>query len=198
MLLANNNRHFKYCRCLAMMTMFFLAMATRANSYPQPLENESPADYDMRMYSADIGINTQELKRRNVIIDKARYLEGLLNREETATFAGLWLEQKPKFRIVVQFAGKPKKNISAYIYDKEVAKIIKVRTTALSLIDLYKIRAKAEAAITNAGINFSSGTDVQKNRVELYITKQDSLNKMNAINKVKEQFPKTVLLILIQ
>jgi hypothetical protein len=199
MFLAKNSRHFKYCRCLlAMMTMIFLATATSASTLPAPLTNESPTDYDMRMYSADIGINAQELKWRNVIIDKARYLEGLLSRKESTTFAGLWLEQKPKFRIVVQFAGKPQKNISAYIYDKEVAKIIEVRTATVSLIDLYKIRAKTEAVITNAEINFSSGTDVMKNRVELYITKQDSLNKMSAINKVRAQFPKTVLLIAIQ
>jgi hypothetical protein len=126
-----------------------------SQTMPAPLKNESPADYDFRMYARNFGVSIQEAKRRFNLRHKIGNLEENLRKNNPDTFAGLWLEHTPKFRLVAQFSDTPKQDFTAYV-DSEVAAITDTQAAAVSLADLEKMRNDALETIANEGIAYGT------------------------------------------
>ncbi|WP_394751711.1 S1 family peptidase [Crenothrix sp.] len=161
------------------------------------LKNIPSSDWDAKMYSVSAGISIEEAKQRFKLTDKIGNLEEKLSREESDTFAGLWLEHKPKLRLVAQFAGGTKKDISTYM-PEELMAISEVRAAKVSLAGLKKMRTKAITSFTNAGnIPIESDINVKENRVDLFVTNQFRMRGADILKKRNLQFPKNVKLITV-
>lgn len=140
---------------------------------PTPFPGEDGAAYDARVYAARFGVSAKEAKRRFALQAAAGNLDAQLSAKESATFAGLWLEHTPTFKVIVQFTGAAKPNIATYTQNKELAAIVEIRTAKVSLVDLEKAQAKAFSSFSGTGIRIEAGINVQKNHVELYTLAQD-------------------------
>lgn len=113
--------------------------------------------------------------RRFAVQESAGVLEETLSRKATATFAGLWLEHTPEFRVVVQFTDPTQQDITVYTRDEALASLVEIRTAQVALVDLEKAQAAAMAAVARIGIPVESGINVPANRVELYVIERDRL-----------------------
>lgn len=150
--------------------------AQAPQALPTPYPGEDGASYDARVYAAHYNVSAKEAKRRFALQDAAGDLDAQLSSQEQATFAGLWLEHTPKFKVVVQFTGAGKSNVVSSIQNKELAAIVEMRTAKISLADLKKAQLIAISSFAATRIHFESGINVQKNRVEMYVLAQDRPN----------------------
>jgi hypothetical protein len=148
------------------------------------LVNESMPNYDTVTYSLNNGISYEEGSRRFALRNKIDNLEERLIHDNPNTFAGLWLEHTPEFKLVVQFVGEPQKDISTYL-SKELTAITEVRHAEFSLVDLERVRTEAlESIISEGEIPIESDIDVKKNRVELYVTDENYIKSRNAVQNI--------------
>ena len=150
-----------------------LAFNQASQNIPSPYPGEDGAAYDARVYAAQYGVSVKEAKRRFALQDAAGDLNAQLIAKESATFAGLWLEHSPQFKVVVQFTGTNKPNIATYTQNKDLTALVEMRTAKVSLVDLEKAQMKAFSSFVNSGVRAESGLNVQKNHVEIYVLAQD-------------------------
>lgn len=73
----------------------------------------------------------------------------------------------------MQFTRDGEKTIKPYLKKHaELANIIEVRTTEMSLTDLQRAQADATSSVRALGISVASDINIYKNRVELYVARQ--------------------------
>ncbi|MGH8754792.1 MAG: S1 family peptidase [Burkholderiales bacterium] len=147
----------------------------------EPVEGGGASDY-LQAFASKVGVSPEEAAKRRRIMDSIpEDLETQLSAEPT--FAGLWLQQEPEFRVVVQFK-KTGVERGRILVSEQAASVwmnwVEVRSVAVSLAELAAGRAKIEAALKTMDIPFESGTDIMDNSVEILVTQpvQDLLVKM--------------------
>lgn len=154
----------------------------------------NPETFDMEMYAKEQGVDLAEARHRFALQDIAGDLEAKLVENESETFAGLWLEHSPAFRVVVQFT-EANKDISAYVIP-ELAEVVEVRTAKVALSVLEADQLAAMAAADKAGIPAESEINVQANAVELYVVDRSRLD--SAVAEGRLQLPPTVQVTTIE
>lgn len=117
------------------------------------LNDRDPVLWDAQGYASSTGVSVDEALRRFQLQDIARHLESELSGKEAETFAGLWVEHTPEFRVVVQFTQNGVETIRPYL-SEELANIVEVRTAKVSLVDLQNAR---DQAIFNQGFGHTCG-----------------------------------------
>lgn len=145
-------------------------------------------------------ISTEEALHRVQLQDIAGELDAELSVSEPETFAGLWVEHNPKFKIVVQFTRDGGETIKPYLkLHTELANIVEVRTAKmLSLADLQKAQANASDSARALDIPVGSGINVYNNNVELYVTKTDRSRFDDAVQRGDIQLPDVVRVITVE
>ena len=163
------------------------------------LDNEDPLLYDAQIYASNNNISTEEALRRFQLQDIAGKLDAELSMDEPETFAGLWIEHNPKFKIVVQFTRDGGETIKPYLKPyTELANIVEVRTAKVSLADLQRAQANASDFARALDIPVESGINVYNNSVELYVTKTDRNRFDDALQRSGIQFPDVVRVITVE
>lgn len=114
--------------------------------------------------------STEEALRRFELQDLAGALGAALAEREGATFAGLWLEHTPKFRVIVQFTRDGEQTIESYTQGSALADTLELRTAKVPLAELEEVQLETFSAIRSAGIVADSDINVKENRIELYVT----------------------------
>jgi hypothetical protein len=97
-------------------------------------------------------------------------LQQKLEIQEAGTFAGLWIEHEPEYRVVVAFTRDGEEAIRPYVEDTPLAGVIEVRPAEAALAELKQAQQEAHDLVREAGLTASSEIMVDKNRVELYVT----------------------------
>lgn len=93
---------------------------------PVPLKEEALVQ-DAKVYAADQGIDLNEAVRRLKLQGALGGLGAQLATKERDTFAGLWIQHSPEFRIVVQFTCDGEETIRPYIENVPFADIVEVQ-----------------------------------------------------------------------
>ena len=120
-------------------------------------------------------------------------LGAVLAANEPDTFAGLWIEHQPQFKVVVLFTRDGAETIRRYIADKPVADFVEVGAASVPLVELHNAQADANRAVGDLGIAFGSGTNVKENRIELYVLDAEALYK--ALRGANRDFPDYVKVV---
>ncbi|MDO9517350.1 MAG: hypothetical protein Q7J10_04785 [Methanosarcinaceae archaeon] len=163
------------------------------------LDNKDPLLYDAQIYAQNNNISTEEALRRFQFQDIAGKLDAELSMNEPETFAGLWVEHNPKFKIVVQFTRDGGETIKPYLKQyTELADIVEVHTAKVSLVDLQKAQANASDSARALDIPVESGINVYNNSVELYVTKSDRILLDDALQRGDIQLPDVVRVITVE
>src|SRR5215212_6772748 len=92
------------------------AHVPQSSALPQATLGESyPSMGDAGSYAENEGISVDGTLQRRRISDIAGRLDADLTVNETETFAGLWIEHSPEFKIVVLFTENPQQTLQPYL-----------------------------------------------------------------------------------
>ena len=114
---------------------------------------------------------------------------------EGQTFAGLWIEHTPRYRIVVQFTQNAQETIALYIHSDELTEVLEVRTADVSLTELREAQSEAMGAIRSENIPVESGIDIKAGKVRIYVVERSRLNA--AIERGEVRLPDTVDIVTV-
>lgn len=127
---------------------------------------------DAQLFAEQRGIELSEALSRLQSQDDVGTLQVKLAEEQAETFAGLWIEHEPTYRIVVAFTRDGEETIQPYIENSPLADKVEVRSAEMSYVELKNLHNQATRLTNELGLPVSSSIDIQNNVVELYITDQ--------------------------
>lgn len=143
-----------------------------ATPAPSPTVESDPLRQDAAVFATQIGISVEDAVQRLSQQEAIGALGERLEQQEAATFAGLWIQQTPRYRVVVAFTRDGEQTITRYVADTPLAELIEVRAASVTLADLQAEQRALHDLLTRLGMPFSSGIDVQDNQITLYVTDQ--------------------------
>jgi hypothetical protein len=124
------------------------------------------ADEYARQNKISLGQAMQQLRYQ----DQIGALAQTLATNELDTYAGLWIEHEPTYRIVVRFTQNPEETLRPYIEDLPFAGLVEARDACYTMIELEAIHTQAMAQLEKLDFGVSSSLSVQENRIEVYVS----------------------------
>lgn len=196
----SNSRHTILFIGAVLAIVLVLSAGTSSAQTPggdQPLGKESRI-VDAQWYASNFGIDLNEALRQLQIQDEIDDLEPALLKQEKDTFAGLWIQHTPQFRIVVAFTHDGEKTIQPYIGNKSWANLLEVRTAEATFTELETAQEASYRMLRKRNIPNDSFIDVVKNRVELHVTDQVKPSLDITLQKENLQLPSHVVVVTVK
>lgn len=125
---------------------------------------------DAATMAKDMGISVDEAIRRLQLQGSIGTLVAALEQHEAGTFAGLWIQHEPVYRVAVAFTRNGPETIRPYIANTPLADVIDVRSANVTYAELKVAQQKTQQLLQGLSLSVASGINIQENRVELYVT----------------------------
>ena len=158
------------------------------------LEISDALRHDALTMAEEMGIPLEEAVRRLQYQDDIGDLQVALTANERDTFAGLWIEHEPEYRIVVQFTRDGERTIRPYLKGKSWADRVEVRTAGATLVSLEADMAETMQVLQALDLNVIAALNVQENRVEVIVI--DRAWFQAELDKAGVQLPEHVELVV--
>jgi len=160
-------------------------------------ENEALVE-DARSYAEDMGVSLEEAIRRLELQGGASpsRLERELRQSERDTFAGLWIRHKPDYGITVATAGDPEammEKVKPYVEGTQWEGTVMIKRVEATEAELDAARAEAERMLDRLRIRYSSGDNLYKNRMEIYVKDREAVQRKLQASGV--ELPEHVVII---
>jgi hypothetical protein len=152
-----------------------------------PLINDAPA------YATAQGIPLEEAVRRLNLQGAIGQLSSKLEVNERETFAGLWIQHQPEYRVVVRFTRDGERTLRSYVENTPLASLVEVRPANLTYAELQAAQAETMHKLNSLDFVSGSGINVQENRVELYVTNRAKFEA--ELQKANLKIPEAVFVI---
>ena len=143
---------------------------------------EDPLTRDAQAYASRYGTTVDEALRRLNLQDAVGDLEHQLVSNESASFAGLWIEHDPGFKVMVKFTENGDSIISPYVNGGDLETLVEVGTAGNTLASLEQAQAVTKTVGTSLGIETESDINIFENEVMLHV-----LDKASFDSKMDEQ-----------
>jgi hypothetical protein len=131
-----------------------------------------------RMAARQEGISVEKFQRQEALGDEVARLVAALEKNEPDTYAELELDYGRKFRVIVYSTGDGEETVLPYVRCTPLEGFLEVRTVEASIAELRAAQEEAYRIVTEElGIRADSGINIQKNRVEIYVTDEERLEK---------------------
>jgi hypothetical protein len=150
---------------------------------------------DAETMAEQMGISVDDALRRIGYQDDIGRLRAELATNERDTFAGLWVDHQPEYRIVVQFTRDAEQTIRPYIEDKPWAGLVEVRTASATLSALEAALAETVRDFDWLDFDVTTALNEKGNRVEVYVT--DPAWFERELRKANIQLPDHVELVTV-
>ena len=137
---------------------------------------DSPELFEAAVYAYNFNVTIEEAQNRFKIEDAFRGLETELETNEFETYAGLWIQHEPAFRIVVAFTRDGEETIKKYV-SANLTAYVEARTVKYSYSELLDAQSKVMIALRDLGIPADSASYVQENCVEFRVTDLTEIDK---------------------
>jgi hypothetical protein len=119
-----------------------------------------------------------------------------LEAAEGETFAGLWIEHEPAYRIVVAFTGRDgEETVRPYVEGSPLAKQLDIRSAEVTYAELKATQQEAIRLVQELALSVSASINMQENQVDLYVT--DEAHFDAALEEVNASLPEHVAVIAI-
>ena len=156
-------------------------------AFPVLAQTTSPAQAlleDATAYAQQTGVSVDEATRRIAIERAAGALDAVLNSEESATFAGLWIQDKPSYRVIVRFTDAAAEGrLRARVAGGPLEGLVDVRSARFSLAELEAKQKETRKHTERARVQQNSDINVFENKVEVQTLDPDKLKaKLASIN----------------
>jgi hypothetical protein len=167
-----NQRRWGHLIVLALVLL--IAACGQASSSPPVVPTDGPQvedalARDAEAYASEHDVELDEALRRLQLQDPIGELNAELAAKEADTFAGLWVEHTPEFRVFVRFTRDGEDTIRSYIAAGPLADIVEVRGASASLSQLEAAQAALSLVLRDLEVDVSHGLSVVENRVELFV-----------------------------
>lgn len=107
--------------------------------------------------------------------------------KEKDTFAGLWIQNDPEYKVIARFTRAGKRTIKPYVAGGPLEDLVEVRAADATLVQLKAALKRATARASNLKIPTQSGIDVIKNRA--YVSVEDRGRFNTALRRRNLQLP---------
>lgn len=135
---------------------------------------ETPIHPDAQAYTAALGVSLEEASRRLQLQNSIGELGAALQANETDTFAGLWLEHEPAYKVVAAFVGDGEEVIRPYLTNPSLADIIEIRPAQYTLAELQAAQQDVFSLVEQLGaIAVTTDIDVMGNQVVVTVGNPD-------------------------
>ena len=160
---------------------------------PRSNDDLSPIEQDAQHYAEQFGVDLSEAVTRLTLQVPIGKLGAAIEANEKDTFAGLWIQHEPEYRVVVAFTKDGESTVAKYVQDGPLLELIEVRNAEATLRELERAQLEAGRIVANLGFNLASGIIVQENRAELYATDRTALE--DALRESGKTLPDHVVII---
>ncbi len=111
------------------------------------------------------GISLEEAQRRLALAEAVNPLAAAIPVDHPDTFAGLWLEQEPEFKLVVAFTRDAEATLRPYVAGTPLEGIAEARTLPVSYAALQQTQQELAYLFDLYPGVYSSDIDIKGNRV---------------------------------
>ncbi len=152
-----------------------LAACAPGGAEPEMAETAVPAEEpnpDAAAYAEDLGVSLEEANERLGLQDSIGELQADLLANEADSFAGLWLEHEPVYKVVVAFVGDVGEEvIRPYLQTyPALADVIEIRSAQYTLAELEAAQQEAFNIVAQLEpMSVAGGVDVMQNQVFLTV-----------------------------
>jgi hypothetical protein len=150
---------------------------------------------DAKVYASMNNVSIDEALRRLKLQDKIGELNDQLAENEKGTFAGLWIEHQPDYRVIVRLTKIAESVILPYIEDSSLANIVELSPADVSLEELEESQSQVAQISKELGFPFNSSINVKENFVELYVTDPPHLEA--SLQAAQIQLPANVQVVKV-
>jgi hypothetical protein len=162
---------------LAFLILLTLALGActpgqQARTEPTTLDEPPPGpalQADAAEYARQAGVSQEEALRRLRLQDEFGRLNGLLQNEQSQTFAGSWIQHEPDYRLVMAFTQDGERTLQPYLQGKPWAELVEIKTFSHSLAELKAAQWRAMKIADTLKIPINSGIDERENRVSVVV-----------------------------
>ena len=133
---------------------------------------------DAQSYASDYDVTVEEARRRLNLQASVGSLDEELAANESATFAGLWIEHQPNFRIIALFINDGAATVRRYITDGPLDGLVEVRAADATLNDLVAAQNEAMTKVSDLNVRVESLIDVKTNRVKMLVVEREMLDTL--------------------
>ena len=159
----------------------------------QVLSKEEALARDAQSYASDYGVDLQEAVRRLELQAPIGELGAKLEQNEQGTYAGLWVQHQPDYRVIARFTQGGEQTIRPYVEGGLLEGLVQVRPATRTLAGLKADQEEATRTVQALGVPADSGVDVINNRVDLKVTDRGPLEA--AMQNVPARLPETVRVV---
>ena len=128
---------------------------------------------DARSYAEDTGVDLDEAVRRLGLQRTIGKLGAAVSENEHETYGGHWIQHEPTYGVVFAFTRDGEETIRPYVHGTILADMVEVRHVEATLAELRAAQREAHEILEGLGILASSGIDVKRNIVELYLPEEE-------------------------
>lgn len=150
---------------------------------------------DAETMAAEQNISVDEAIHRLKLQVPIDALGAELEQQEADTFAGLWVQHEPEYRVVVAFTHNGEETLQRYVENTPLADLIDVRTAGATLAELKAGQQETHRLLADVELSAASGINLQENRVEIYVTDRSLFDA--TLQETNVQLPRDVEIITI-
>lgn len=171
-----------------------------ASIIPDLAESIEPPDdgalrHDATAYADHFNVSVEEAIRRLQIQKPAGELNAMLEEGEADTFAGLWIQHEPEFKIIVRFTRNGSETIDPYVESGPLTELVEVGPAIRTVAELRADQAAILRRTKSIPIRADSEINVFENRVELRVVDEAQFNA--ALSAVGIYLPDSVAVVTV-
>lgn len=156
-------------------------LPSQPSPYPPP-ESEGSAPFeigsvkfnealleDAKSYASIYNISVDEAAMRLTLQGIAENINASLLTKEGTTFAGLWIQHEPDYRVIVRFTNNGDVTIKSYIQNTPLFNLVEVQTADISFKELQLKQLQTTQIMRQSNIPFRTGINVMENSVDVHV-----------------------------
>jgi hypothetical protein len=155
-------------------TAYVLAAMVTMAPQPTAIQADSGPNPDANQYSKSAGVTYAEAVRQLALQPVIGALQETLVTKEGSTFAGLFIEHQPRYRVVARFTSDSAATLNRYISGGPLDQIVESEDAAYSLADLEATQARLIKEY--AGTSVTVDIDVRQDRVAVGVPTTSTLS----------------------
>jgi hypothetical protein len=140
---------------------------------PRSLDPDDPLVRYAASFAEAEGLSLEEAVRRLEFQATIGDIQPALMADLPDTYAGLWIENQPQYRIAIALTEGDETTIQPYVSGKAWAEYVEVRPATYSLAELTAAQEEASRIAGQLNLAMSTAVDVMGNRVELLVGNPD-------------------------